>query len=52
MAVNFVLIKPDGGQMFNIGSQFRLRLATSTESGTYYLLVDGDVDIAVSYGFR
>ena len=51
VAVNFVLIKPDGGQMFNINYNDSGPL-TLTESGTYYLLAVGASTSPLNYEFR
>jgi protocatechuate 3,4-dioxygenase beta subunit len=51
VAVNFVLIKPDGGQMFNINYNDSGPLSLP-ESGTYYLLAVGSSSSTLNYGFR
>ena len=50
--VNFVVIKPDGSQLFNIGSSNDAGPLSLTESGTYYLVAIGTSSTPVSYGFR
>ena len=50
--VNYRLIGPDGGQIFNINSYSDGGPLTLTESGTYYLLVDGESASPINYQFR
>ncbi|MHB1559851.1 MAG: hypothetical protein ACYC61_20575, partial [Isosphaeraceae bacterium] len=52
LPVNFVVIKPDGSQLFNIGSNNDAGPLSLTESGTYYLLAIGNSSSPVNYGFR
>ena len=50
-AVNFTLYKPDGSQVFSEPA-FDDAIATLTESGTYYLLVEGTSTTSTNFGFR
>ncbi len=50
--VNYRLIGPDGGQIFNINSYSDSNPLTLSESGTYYLLVDGESASPINYQFR
>ena len=50
--VNYRLIGPDGGQIFNINSYSDSNPLTLTESGSYYLLVDGESSSPINYQFR
>src|SRR5271157_5313779 len=52
VSVNFVLIKPDDGQIFNIGANSDGGPLSLTESGTYYLLAIGSSSSPLNYGFR
>ncbi len=50
-AVNFTLYRPDGSQVFNEPA-FDDAITTLTESGTYYLLVEGTSTSSTNFGFR
>ena len=50
--VYYQLIGPDGKQVFNINSYSDAGPLTLTESGTYYLLVDGEASSSINYQFR
>ncbi len=46
------LISPDGNQVFDINSYDDSGPLTLTESGTYYLLIDGESSSPINYQFR
>ncbi len=50
--VYYRLIGPDNGQVFDIGSYSNSGPVSLTESGTYYLLVDGESSSPINYQFR
>ena len=50
--VYYRLIGPDGQQVFDINSYSDAGPLTLTESGAYYLLVDGEAPSSINYQFR